>query len=163
MGVSTDEFNEFFVFPTTDGIQNYSTPYPQIKVINKWHPHLIEGNSYDLLQAQITGGVLTNIKLDNTSAGAQFVGLGAGRGNDWEILSQSVFTIKVNTIDPDSSSTVLTHTKNGAEDSLLRFGSGRARGYAASVEVDVTVGRPSFRHVSLEAIAGGANARREIA
>ena len=163
LGVSTDEFNEFFVFPTTDGIQNYSTPYPQIKVINKWHPFLIEGNSYDLLQAQITGGVLTNIKLDNTSAGAQFVGLGAGRGNDWEVLSQSVFTIKVNTIDPDSSSTVLTHTKNGAEDSLLRFGSGRARGYAASVEVDVTVGRPSFRHVSLEAIAGGANARREIA
>ena len=74
------------------------------------------------------------------------------------------FTIKVNTIDPDRSNTVHTENYSGsAEEKLIRFGSGRARGYAASVEVDVTAGRPSFRHVSLEAIAGGANARREIA
>ena len=46
---------------------------------------------------------------------------------------------------------------------LIRFGSGRVRGYGASVEVDVSAGRPSFRHVSLEAIEGGANNRRDIA
>ena len=74
------------------------------------------------------------------------------------------FTIKVNTIDPDRTNTVHTENYSGsAEEKLIRFGSGRARGYAASVEIDVTAGRPSFRHVSLEAIAGGANARREIA
>jgi hypothetical protein len=37
------------------------------------------------------------------------------------------------------------------------------RGYGASVEIDVTAGRPSFRHISLEAIANGLNARREVA
>ena len=47
--------------------------------------------------------------------------------------------------------------------SIIRFGSGRVRGYGASVEVDVSAGRPSFRHVSLEAIEGGANNRRDIA
>ena len=78
------------------------------------------------------------------------------------------FTIKVNTIDPDRSNTVHTENYSGsAEEKLIRFGSGRARGYAASVEIDVqasgSAGSPSFRHVALEAIAGGANARREIA
>ena len=78
------------------------------------------------------------------------------------------FTIKVNTTDPDRSTTVHTENYSGsAEEKLIRFGSGRARGYAASVEIDVqasgSAGSPSFRHVSLEAIAGGANARREIA
>ena len=81
-----------------------------------------------------------------------------------EVNNGDQFTIKVNTIDPDRSNTVHTENYSGsAEEKLIRFGSGRARGYAASVEVDVTAGRPSFRHVSLEAIAGGANARREIA
>ena len=35
---------------------------------------------------------------------------------------------------------------------LIRFGSGRARGYACNVEIDITAGRPS-RHASMEAIA----------
>ena len=77
------------------------------------------------------------------------------------------FTIKVNTIDPDRTNTVHTESATTSEEKLIRFGSGRARGYAASVEIDVqasgSAGSPSFRHVSLEAIAGGANARREIA
>ncbi len=74
------------------------------------------------------------------------------------------FTIKVNTIDPDRSNTVHTENYSGsAEEKLIRFGSGRVRGYAANVEIDVTAGRPSFRHISLEAIARGLNARREIA
>ena len=41
------------------------------------------------------------------------------------------FTIKVNTIDPDRSNTVHTENYSGsAEEKLIRFGSGRARGYA---------------------------------
>ena len=80
-----------------------------------------------------------------------------------EVSNGDQFTIKVNTIDPDRTNTVHTENATSSEEKLIRFGSGRARGYAASVEVDVTAGRPSFRHVSLEAIAGGANARREIA
>jgi hypothetical protein len=81
-----------------------------------------------------------------------------------EVNNGDQFTIKVNTTDPDRSNTVHTENYSGsAEEKLIRFGSGRARGYAANVEIDVTAGRPSFRHVSLEAIAGGANARREIA
>ncbi len=73
------------------------------------------------------------------------------------------FTIKVNTIDPDRTNTVHTESATTSEEKLIRFGSGRARGYAASVEIDVQAGRPSFRHVALEAIEGGANARREYA
>ena len=49
------------------------------------------------------------------------------------------------------------------EEALFRFGTGRTRGYGAEVEINVTAGRPSFRHVSLEAIGVGANARREVA
>ena len=74
------------------------------------------------------------------------------------------FTIKVNTTDPDRSNTVHTESYTGSlEEKLIRFGSGRARGYAANVELDVTAGRPIFRHISLEAIASGLNTRREIA
>ena len=78
-------------------------------------------------------------------------------------VASDEFTVKVNTIDPDTTSTVLTHTASGTEEALLRFGTGRVRGYGANVEIDVTAGRPSFRHISLEAIANGLNARREVA
>ena len=78
-------------------------------------------------------------------------------------VDDDAFNIKVNTLDPDSSTTVLSHTADGTEEALFRFGTGRTRGYGAEVEINVTAGRPSFRHVSLEAIGVGANARREIA
>jgi hypothetical protein len=80
-----------------------------------------------------------------------------------QVSNGDQFTIKVNTIDPDRTNTVHTENATTSEEKLIRFGSGRARGYAASVEIDVTAGQPSFRHVSLEAIEGGANARREYA
>ena len=79
-----------------------------------------------------------------------------------EVADGDNFTIKVNTTDPDRSNTVHTENASGSEEKLIRFGTGRARGYAANVEVDVTAGRPVFRHVSLEAISGGANARRTV-
>lgn len=78
-------------------------------------------------------------------------------------VSSDAFNIKVNTIDPDSSTTVLSHTASGTEEALLRFGTGRTRGYGCQVEINVTAGCPSFRHVNVEAIADGLNARREIA
>ena len=80
-----------------------------------------------------------------------------------EINNGDAFTIKVNTTDPDRTTTVHTESYSGSqEEKLIRFGSGRSRGYAANVEIDVTGGRPKFRHVSLDAIANGANARRDI-
>jgi len=78
-------------------------------------------------------------------------------------VNQDAFNIKVNTLDPDASTTVLSHTADGTEEALFRFGTGRTRGYGAEVEINVTAGRPSFRHVSLEAIGVGAAARREVA
>ena len=78
-----------------------------------------------------------------------------------QVSNGDQFTIKVNTIDPDRTN--LVHTENytgNAEDKLIRFGTGRTRGYAANVEVQVTSGKPSIRHVAVEATEGGANARR---
>lgn len=78
-------------------------------------------------------------------------------------VNNDAFNIKVNTIDPDASNTVLSHTADSTEEALFRFGTGRTRGYGAEVEINVTAGRPSFRHLALEAIGVGAAARREIA
>ena len=78
-------------------------------------------------------------------------------------VDNDAFTIKVNSIDPDNSETVLSHTADSTEETLLRFGTGRIRGYGANVEITVTAGRPSFRHVSLQAIADGLNIRTDIA
>ena len=78
-------------------------------------------------------------------------------------INGDAFNIKVNTLDPDSSTTVLSHTADGTEEALFRFGTGRTRGYGANIEINITAGRPSFRHLSLDAIGVGANARREVA
>ena len=78
-------------------------------------------------------------------------------------VNNDAFNIKVNTLDPDASNTVLSHTADGTEEALFRFGTGRTRGYGANIEINVTAGRPSFRHLSLEAIGVGAAARREVA
>ena len=78
-------------------------------------------------------------------------------------VSSDEFTVKLNTTDPDSSTTVLSYTGGSTEEALLRFSGARQRGTSGSVELDVTVGRPSFRHVQLEAEGQGLNARREVA
>jgi len=78
-------------------------------------------------------------------------------------VASDKFKVKVNTLDPDASETVLTHTATGTEEALFRFGTGRIRGYGAQVEIQVSIGTPSFRHVSLDAIANGLNIRAEIA
>jgi hypothetical protein len=78
-------------------------------------------------------------------------------------VASDEFTIKLNTTDPDSSTTVLSYTGGSTEEALLRFSGARQRGYSGNIELDVTVGRPSFRHVQLEAEGQGLNARREVA
>jgi len=78
-------------------------------------------------------------------------------------VSSDAFTIKLNTTDPDSSTTVLSYTGGSTEEALLRFSGGRKRGYSGNIELDVTAGRPSFRHVQVEAEGQGLNARREVA
>ena len=78
-------------------------------------------------------------------------------------VASDEFTIKLNTTDPDSSTTVLSYTGGSTEEALLRFSGGRKRGYSGSIELDVTAGRPSFRHVQVEAEGQGLNARREVA
>ena len=78
-------------------------------------------------------------------------------------VASDAFTIKLNTTDPDSTTTVLSYTGGSTEEALLRFSGARKRGYSGSIELDVTVGRPTFRHVQLEAVGQGLNARREVA
>jgi hypothetical protein len=78
-------------------------------------------------------------------------------------VSSDEFTIKLNTTDPDSSTTVLSYTGGSTEEALLRFSGARQRGYSGSIELDVIAGRPEFRHVQLEAVGQGLNARREVA
>jgi hypothetical protein len=78
-------------------------------------------------------------------------------------VASDAFTIKLNTTDPDSSTTVLSYTGGSTEEALLRFSGGRKRGYSGNIELDVTAGRPSFRHVQVEAEGQGLNARREVA
>jgi hypothetical protein len=78
-------------------------------------------------------------------------------------VASDAFTIKLNTTDPDSSTTVLSYTGGSTEEALLRFSGGRKRGYSGNIEIDVTAGRPSFRHVQVEAEGQGLNARREVA
>ena len=78
-------------------------------------------------------------------------------------VASDEFTIKLNTTDPDASDTVLSYTGGSTEEALLRFSGARKRGYSANIELDVTAGRPKFRHVQLEAVGQGLNARREVA
>ena len=78
-------------------------------------------------------------------------------------VASDEFTVKLNTTDPDSSDTVLSYTGGSTEEALLRFSGARKRGYSANIELDVTAGRPKFRHVQLEAVGQGLNARREVA
>jgi len=82
-----DTFDPAYTFPTSNTYTTFSAPYTQVRVINGWHPHLTAGNNYDLVQVQAIGGVLTNMKFGNTSAGAQWIGLGGGRGVDWEVVA----------------------------------------------------------------------------
>ena len=80
-----------------------------------------------------------------------------------DTAENDAFTIDVNGDDPESpSNQVLSYTGPADGDDVIRFGSGRIRGIGANVEINVTAGRPKFRHVSLQAIAHGLNIRTDV-
>jgi hypothetical protein len=81
-----------------------------------------------------------------------------------KVNNGDAFTIKYNTTDPDRTNTVHTESYSGSEEEkLIRFGSGRARGFACGIEVDVTAGSPEIRHVLVEGIKTGLMGRHEVA
>ena len=67
-----------------------------------------------------------------------------------DVSQNDSFTLKAHTNEPDATSDTITVTGTADEDILTRFGV-RSRGYSAKVEINVTAGRPSFKHVVLEA------------
>ena len=80
-----------------------------------------------------------------------------------DTAENDAFTIDVNGDDPERpSNQVLSYTGPADGDDVIRFGSGRIRGIGANVEINVTAGRPKFRHVSLQAIAHGLNIRTDV-
>ena len=80
-----------------------------------------------------------------------------------DTAENDAMTIEVNGDDPDNlSNQVLSYTGPAGGDDVIRFGSGRIRGIGANVEINVTAGRPKFRHVSLQAIAHGLNIRTDV-
>ena len=70
------------------------------------------------------------------------------------------FNAKAHTSEPDSTSDAVTVTGTGDDEILTRFGV-RSRGYSAKVEINVTSGRPSFKHVVLEGSSLVLGARAE--
>lgn len=69
------------------------------------------------------------------------------------------FTAKVNTKNPDTTSTVITHTSSSTETKVLKARN-RSRGFACNLEVDVTAGSPAFRRIEVSAIPYGGNNQR---
>ena len=130
--------------------------------------HLIEESTTDITGTIGTASTTTtaiSAKLKTRSYALENVDVKRWRRGQLgcEVTNGDQFTIKVNTIDPDRTNTVHAESATTSQEKLIRFGSGRARGYAANIEIDVTAGQPKFRHISIEAIANGANARREYA
>jgi hypothetical protein len=70
------------------------------------------------------------------------------------------FTLTPHTAEPDATGDVVTVTADSSEEMLTRFGI-RSRGYSAKIEINVTVGRPSFRHVVVEGASLVLGARSE--
>ena len=73
------------------------------------------------------------------------------------------FSINFETKDPDNGPTsVLTHTASGTEEALFRFGS-RTRGYSCSVQVTISAGNPTIRHLLVQGAVKQLGGRKEIA
>ena len=68
---------------------------------------------------------------------------------NWESVSaDSGLDVVVQTVNPDSSETVLTETKTSAEDFTKRFSLGRKRGYGLTLQLTTTAGRPIIRSIA---------------
>ena len=77
-----------------------------------------------------------------------------------DLSDNDVFTITASTTDPDSTGDAITVTGDSTEDMLTRFGI-RSRGYSAKVEINVSVGRPTFKHIVVEGSSLVLGARSE--
>jgi len=66
-----------------------------------------------------------------------------------EVANGDTFTIKSVTREPDKTDTVRTIAATAAEENIKKFSIKRP-GYACSIQIDVTAGRPAFRHVLVE-------------
>ena len=77
-----------------------------------------------------------------------------------DVIENDVYTITPHTSDPDSSGDAITVTNDSTEDKLTRFGI-RSRGYSAKVEINVTTGRPTFKHIVVEGSSLVLGARSE--
>ena len=77
-----------------------------------------------------------------------------------DLSSGDVFTITASTADPDSTGDAITVTGDSTEDKLTRFGI-RSRGYSTKIEINVSAGRPTFKHVVVEGSSLVLGARSE--
>lgn len=131
--------------------------------------HLIEEAATDIT-GTIGSGTTTSTAISAKLKTRSFT-LGDMNVKSWKrgqlgvkVNNGDAFTIKYNTTDPDRTNTVHTESYSGsAEEKLIRFGSGRARGFACGIEVDVTAGSPEIRHVTVEGIKTGLMGRHEVA
>ena len=77
-----------------------------------------------------------------------------------DVSENDVYPITPHTSDPDSSGDAITVTNDSTEDKLTRFGI-RSRWYSAKVEINVTTGRPTFKHIVVEGSSLVLGARSE--
>jgi len=71
-----------------------------------------------------------------------------------DVSNGDAFTIKLNTTDPDRTTTLKSVTASGTEDTVYKLRS-RVRGHTANVEIDVTAGSPQFRWIEVKALPFG--------
>jgi len=76
------------------------------------------------------------------------------------VANSDVFTLTAHTTEPDTSTEAITITGTSDESLLTRFGI-RNRGFAANVEINVTSGRPTFKHAVVESASLTLGARTE--
>ena len=77
-----------------------------------------------------------------------------------DVNNNDEFTLTAHTNEPDSTGDAITVSSETTEDKLTRFGI-RSRGYSAKVEINVTTGRPTFKHVVVEGSSLVLGARSE--
>ena len=66
------------------------------------------------------------------------------------VSNGDAFTIKSVTREPDKTDTIRTIAGTATEEQINKFSIKRP-GYACSLQLDVTAGRPTFRHLTIEA------------
>lgn len=76
-----------------------------------------------------------------------------------DVTTSDAFTVKLNTSEPDSTSTLSTYTAASTEDTVIKLRS-RQRGYSCNVEIDTTAGSPAFKWIEVDAVAPGGNENR---